>query len=103
MPGDARGSWQNELLTATVATLLLVLIAVEGATLLDMRRFLSVHAFVGVLLVPVVAWRRPPGGGPRFGLVAGSLAAGLVLAVTVLPAVDHLQDSITGPARIDGD
>lgn len=189
-----RGVVANERLTATVATVLLVLLAVEGATLLDMRRFLSVHAFVGILLIPVVAlkltttgwrmlryylgadeyvrrgaphvvlrglvapvvvvstvflfgtgvallavdethgelvrlhqasfivwagamsvhvltrlsrlpsaWRRLPGRGLRLGLVAGSLAAGLVLAVAVLPAVDQLQDSITGHARIDGD
>ena len=50
-----RGVVANERLTATVATVLLVLLAVEGATLLDMRQYLSVHAFVGILLIPVVA------------------------------------------------
>ena len=49
-----RGVAANEQLTAIVATVLLVLLAVEGATLLDMRRYLSVHAFVGVLLIPVL-------------------------------------------------
>src|SRR5690348_12763567 len=49
-----RGVLGNERLTATVATVLLVLLAVEGATLLDMRQYLNVHAFVGVLLIPVV-------------------------------------------------
>ena len=49
------GSDGNEQLTAIVATLLLVLLAVEGATLLNMRSLLTVHAFVGVLLIPVVA------------------------------------------------
>jgi hypothetical protein len=49
------GSAGNEQLTAVVATLLLVLLAVEGATLLDLRALLGVHAFVGMLLVPVVA------------------------------------------------
>ena len=49
------GSDGNEQLTAIVATLLLVLLAVEGATLLNMRTLLTVHAFVGVFLVPVVA------------------------------------------------
>jgi hypothetical protein len=38
-----------------VATILLVLLAVEGATLLDLRSLLTVHAFVGMLLIPVVA------------------------------------------------
>jgi hypothetical protein len=49
------GSGGNEQLTAVVATLLLVLLAVEGATLLDVGRWLTVHAFVGMLLIPVVA------------------------------------------------
>ena len=48
------GSDGNEQLTAIVATLLLVLLAVEGATLLNIRSLMSVHAFVGVLLVPVI-------------------------------------------------
>lgn len=45
----------NEQLTAIVATLLLVLLATEGATLLDMHALLTMHAFVGMLLIPVVA------------------------------------------------
>lgn len=49
------GSDGNEQLTAVVATLLIVLLAVEGATLLDLTPLLTVHAFVGMLLVPVVA------------------------------------------------
>jgi hypothetical protein len=60
----AGGSDGNEQLTAIVATLLLVLLAVEGATLLNLGSLLTVHAFVGMLLIPVVclkiastAWR----------------------------------------------
>ena len=49
------GSDGNEQLTAIVAMLLLVLLAVEGATLLNVSSLLTVHAYVGVLLVPVVA------------------------------------------------
>ncbi|HWQ01571.1 MAG TPA: hypothetical protein VN449_05575 [Gaiellaceae bacterium] len=49
------GSDGNEQLTAVVATLLLVLLAIEGATLLNLEALLTVHAFVGMLLVPVVA------------------------------------------------
>jgi hypothetical protein len=49
------GSDGNEQLTAVVATLLLVLLAIEGATLLNLESLLTVHAFVGMLLVPVVA------------------------------------------------
>ena len=49
------GSAGNEQLTAFVATVLLVLLAIEGATLLRVGSLLTVHAFVGMLLVPVVA------------------------------------------------
>ena len=52
LPGGSDG---NEQLTAIVATLLLVLFAVEGATLLNLGSLLTVHAFVGMLLIPVVA------------------------------------------------
>jgi hypothetical protein len=58
------GSAGNEQLTAIVACVLVVLLAVEGATLLNLRSLLTVHAFVGMLLIPVVglklastAWR----------------------------------------------
>ncbi|HEY2939986.1 MAG TPA: hypothetical protein VGJ27_09240 [Gaiellaceae bacterium] len=49
------GSDGNEQLTAIVATMLLVLLAIEGATLLNLHSLLTVHAFVGMLLIPVVA------------------------------------------------
>ena len=49
------GSAGNEQLTAIVATLLLVLLAVEGVTILGIGALMTVHAFVGVLLIPVVA------------------------------------------------
>jgi len=51
MIGGAAG---NTHLTTVVAAALLLLLAVEGATLLDLRPLLSVHAFVGILLIPVV-------------------------------------------------
>lgn len=49
------GSAANEQLTAIVAAVLVPLLAVEAATLLNVRSLLTVHAFVGMLLVPVVA------------------------------------------------
>jgi len=49
------GSTGNGQLTAVVASVLLVLLAVEGATLLQIRALLTVHAFVGMLLIPVVS------------------------------------------------
>jgi hypothetical protein len=51
----AGGSAGNEQLTAVVAAVLILLLAVEGATLLNLRSLLTVHAFVGMLLIPVVA------------------------------------------------
>jgi hypothetical protein len=51
-PGGSAG---NEQLTAVVAALLLVLLAIEGATLLRIRSLLTIHAFVGMLLIPVLA------------------------------------------------
>jgi hypothetical protein len=49
------GTEGNRRLTATTAAVLLVLLAAEGATLLALRPLLSVHIFLGVMLIPVVA------------------------------------------------
>jgi hypothetical protein len=48
------GTTGNARLTALTAIVLLVLLAVEGATLLSLQTFLSWHIFVGMLLVPAV-------------------------------------------------
>jgi hypothetical protein len=187
------GSDGNEQLTAIVATLLLLLLAIEGATLLNLGSLLGVHAFVGMLLIPVVAlklattgWRmtryylrgeeyvrrgpphvvlrvlvapvvvvstivlfatgvallwqgrtggivsglhkasfvvwfvamgihvltrlptllaalrlRRPGTVLRFSLAAAMLVSGAALAVTTLPAVDHLQDVFSARVGVD--
>ncbi|HEV3266943.1 MAG TPA: hypothetical protein VGZ68_00920 [Acidimicrobiales bacterium] len=44
----------NERLTATTALILLILLAVEGVTVLQVRPLLTMHVFVGMLLVPPV-------------------------------------------------
>ncbi len=41
-------------MTAATGAILLVLLAVEGATLLSLQTFLPWHIFVGMLLVPIV-------------------------------------------------
>ena len=51
----AGGSAGNEQLTSIVAAILLLLLAIEGATLLQLGSLLTVHAFVGMLLVPIIA------------------------------------------------
>jgi len=191
----AGGSTGNGQLTAVVAALLLVLLAIEGATLLQIQALLTVHAFVGMLLIPVIAlkfastgWRMlryyggadeyvrlgpPPlmlrtvvapvlivstivlfatgtallvlgqtegtlvglhkasfivwfgaaavhvlahfsklpqllraralGAGVRLALVVGAVAAGLVIAVGTLPAVDRLQDRASAHVHFDAD
>ena len=50
----AGGSLGNEQLTLAVAALLLLLLAVEGVTILQIGSLLTVHAFVGMLLIPIV-------------------------------------------------
>lgn len=45
----------NEQLTAVAGILLIVFLAVEGATLLNLRALLTVHAFVGMFLLPILA------------------------------------------------
>jgi uncharacterized membrane protein YoaK (UPF0700 family) len=52
MPADSPE--RNLRLTALTGAVLLVLLAVEGFTLLSLRAMLSWHIFVGVLVVPVV-------------------------------------------------
>jgi len=84
------GTAANERLTATTATVLLVLLAVEGFTILRLHQLLSVHIVVGVLLsvhvlvyaprLPRAVLSRRSHAGARLGVVAGSLLAGAVLA-----------------------
>lgn len=50
----AGGSAGNEQLTAAVAAVLIILLAIEGATILRIQSLLNVHAFVGMLLIPVI-------------------------------------------------
>jgi hypothetical protein len=45
----------NERLTGLTAVVLLVLLGVEGVTIVWLRPFLSVHLFVGLMLIPPVA------------------------------------------------
>ena len=192
------GSEGNERLTAATAAVLLVVLALEGLTLLGVRQYLRPHIFLGLLLIPLVLlklastgwrmtryyrrseeyvrrgppailirmivapvlvvstismistgitaaalssrglwltlhklsffvwlgamslhvltrglkvprlvaadwWRRDGSSGRRLRqlLLTGALAAGLVLAFTTLPVVDHWQDRGTGIAGID--
>ena len=48
------GSDGNERLTGATAVVLLVLLALEGLTLLGIRQFLKPHIFLGLLLIPPI-------------------------------------------------
>ena len=50
----ASGPEQNERLTHRAAAVLVVLLAVEGLTLLAMDQLLRVHMFIGLVLIPPV-------------------------------------------------
>jgi hypothetical protein len=53
--GRSGGIEGNARLTATTGVLLIVLLAVEGVTILFIRPLISMHVFVGLMLVPPVA------------------------------------------------
>jgi len=113
------GSAGNEQLTAIVAAVLVPLLLAEAATLLNVRSLLTVHAFVGMLLVPVVAVKLVSAGWRMFRYYAGSeeytlrgppqifiraVVAPVLVASTVvlfgtgiaLLAVDETQGTIVG-------
>jgi len=65
---------ENERLTASTATLLLVLLAVEGVTILSIRPLLAIHIVVGMLLIPLVALKLASTGYRFLRYYRGSLA-----------------------------
>jgi hypothetical protein len=94
------GSEGNARLTATTGVVLLVLLAVEGVTILAIHPLLSVHVFVGLLLIPPVALKLGATGyrmmryytraaeyvrkGPPLLLMRMVVAPGLVAATVVV-------------------
>src|SRR5262245_16642465 len=66
------GSAANEQLTAIVAAVLVPLLLAEGATLLNVGALLTVHAFIGMLLVPVVVAKLASAGWRMVRYYAGS-------------------------------
>ncbi len=76
LPGRARtgGVQGNERLTALNGLLLLVLLFIEGLTLLRIRPLLTVHAFVGLLLIPPLVLKLASTGYRFVGYYAGSRA-----------------------------
>jgi hypothetical protein len=66
------GSAGNEQLTAIVAAVLVPLLLAEAATLLNVGALLTVHAFIGMLLIPVVSVKLASAGWRMFRYYAGS-------------------------------
>src|SRR5437763_14360695 len=54
-PARSGGVEGNARLTASAAVALLVLLAIEGVTILFIRSLLPVHVFVGMMLIPPIA------------------------------------------------
>jgi hypothetical protein len=87
------GTGGNERLTATVAVVLVLLLAAEGVTILRIRQLISVHVFVGMLLIPPVALKLASTGYRFLRYYAGSVEyrlkgpPRLLLRVLVAPAV----------------
>jgi len=52
--GDGHGTDGNERLTALTGSLLFVLLAAEGVTILTLHSLLTAHVFIGVLLIPPI-------------------------------------------------
>jgi hypothetical protein len=55
LPLGTGGHEGNKRLTATIGLVLLGLLALEAATTLSLHEFLSVHIFLGLALLPIVA------------------------------------------------
>jgi len=51
---ETDGTQSNARLTGSTAAVLLVLLAAEGVTILRIHRLLSLHVFIGMLLIPPV-------------------------------------------------
>jgi hypothetical protein len=68
------GTEGNELLTSTTALVLTGLLAAEGLTILNMRGLLSVHMFVGMVLIPPVLVKLASTGYRFFRYYTGSRA-----------------------------
>ena len=70
--GRSGGVEGNARLTAATGVVLLLLLATEGVTILFLRPLLSVHVFVGMLLIPPVALKLASTGWRFFRYYTGS-------------------------------
>jgi hypothetical protein len=61
----------------------------------------SLHVATRIFQLPPILRQRLTGTVVRLGVVAAALGAGLILAVSTLPAADQLQDAVSGSVGID--
>lgn len=109
------GTTGNERLTAATGVLLIALLAVLGVTILRIRPLLSVHLFLGMLLIPPVLvkmastgyrFMRYYGGNVAYRMkgppeLAMRLLAPLVLLTTVVVFASGVALLFAGPASRD--
>ena len=103
----------NERLTAASAAVLFVLLAAEGVTIVFLRPLLSVHVFIGMLLIPPVALKTASTGWRFVRYYAGDrgyrakgppllplrLLAPVVVASTVALYTTGVALLVVGPGR----
>ena len=103
----------NDRLTAAAALMLFLLLAAEGVTILFIRPLLSVHVFIGMLLIPPVALKLASTGWRFLRFYAGSPAyrakgppllplrmlAPLVVASTLMVFATGVALLLVGPGR----
>ncbi len=70
--GLGRGGTEgNERLTGTIGLLLIVLLAVEGVTIIQIRQLITIHLFLGMLLIGPIALKLASTGYRFVGYYAG--------------------------------
>ena len=73
-PDRLGGTKGNEVLTSTAAVLLVALLAAEGFTIVHMRGLVTVHMFIGMVLIPPVLLKLASTGYRAARYYAGSRA-----------------------------
>jgi hypothetical protein len=77
------------------------LVGLHKASFLVWLGTTTVHVLTRMFRLPRAIRRPSPGLALRLGTVGASLVTGLALATVSLPAVDHLQDSVSAHIGVD--
>jgi hypothetical protein len=79
------------------------LVGLHKASFLVWVGALGLHVLSRAVPAVRVLRRHVPGLALRVGLATLSLVAGLSVATMTLPAMDHLQDNVSGQVGVDSD